>query len=145
MSFVLNIFAKADLQHFAQECGIRCPWIELDGTVVYNLRSKGPIPLNWNMIGGPWVEIKTMEFALDYTKVMECFQVTYVNTRGLNEEDARKVSQRVLNQWAEVLSSTKKAQMHVEDALAWPPTSHMPWTPQNLLEMPVVVWLRRQW
>ena len=51
---------------------------------------------------------------------------------------------RFADQWAEILLAYKKVHMNVEEDSAWPPKSHLPWIPNSLEDMPVVVWLRTQ-
>ncbi len=115
-------------------------------TKLYSLRADGPKPLDWDSMGGPCVELKTLELALDYTRDMTRFQLLQPKMGVVSERQERHVVlRRLLDQWANLLTACKKAQMNVEDGSAWPPKSYMPWSPDSLDNMPVVVWLRRQW
>jgi hypothetical protein len=114
-------------------------------TMVYRLRAAGPQPLDWERVGAPWVEIKTVELALDNTKDMTRFQLLPPKLGTFSEDGERhRALRRLLEQWADLLTASKRAQMNVEDRSEWPPQSHMPWVVDTLENMPVVVWLRRQ-
>ncbi len=120
--------------------------MEQSDTVVYSLRAPRPQPLDWKRVGAPWVEIKTVELALDYTQDMTRFHLLIPKLGLLSGQDTRPiVIRRLLGQWADLLTASKKAQLNVKDRSVWPPESYMPWVVDSLENMPVVVWLRRQW
>ena len=148
LAYCLHIFAKADLNHFALTGGVRCLWdcLEQPNTKVYSLRADGVTSLDWNKVGGPWIEIKTLELGLDYTKDMRRFGLLVPKTTPhTKERDGRDlILMRYLDQWVQLLTLTKKWQMNVEDNSRWPPESHRPWIPDSWRTMPVVVWLRKQ-
>ena len=147
LSYVLDIFMKADLQWYTTECGICCHWEELDNPYasLYHVKSSGLFPVEWIKIGGPWVEIKSIELELNYTKHMYCYQMLQIKAHGLTADEKQTCTRSLLDDWVEIITSTKQAQMQVNDETQWPPRSHLPWTPHTWQEMPIVVWLRRQW
>ena len=148
LHYCLDVLTHADLDFFASLGGVRCHWecLEQPNTVVYSLRAGGVTPLNWDIVGGPFIEIKALELGLDYTKDMHRFQLlTPKTTPHSDDKDARdQTLTSYLERWVRLLTSTKKAQMNDEDKSRWPPRSHMPWRPASWRTMPVVVWLRKQ-
>ena len=148
LHYCLDVLTHADLNFFASFGGVRCHYREVHqpDTVVYSLRADGPKPLDWEKVGGPWIEVKALEINLDYTKDMTRFLFRPPKWRSLSGQQEREVMlRRFLDQWTDLLTASKKAQMNVEDISAWPPQSHMPWRIDSLYNMPVVAWLRRQW
>ena len=147
LGYVINIFKKADLDYFHAQGGIRCHWRDLEApaTTLYNVKTSELKELRWHLIGGPWVEIRTLELDLDYMTHMRRYQILQVKSSGMTSLERLARTRSLLDDWADVLVSTKEAQMQIEDEREWPPPSHFPWEPKGLSDMPVVVWLRRQW
>ena len=58
-----------------------------------------------------------------------------------HQEDRAGALRDLLARWAALVRATKLDQMQVEDRRAWP---QLPWQVQALEDMPVAVWLRRQ-
>ena len=58
-----------------------------------------------------------------------------------HHEDRAGALRDLLARWAALVRATKHDQMQVEDRRAWP---QLPWQVQALEDMPVAVWLRRQ-
>ena len=147
-----DIFRQADLEYFGRYGGVRVhykklrnPWQELfilrrtpDGRD--ELR-----PLRWNMIGrGPFVEVRTIELALDYTSNMTRYQVLQPKLHGIPAEMRPRKLQQMLNDWVEVVTAVKHAQMQCTARPEWPADCMLPWRPTTLPWMPVVCWLRKQ-
>ena len=146
LHYCLDVLQHADLDFFANTGGIRGDRRAMDwpDTAVYSLRADGPTPLEWEKVGSPWIEIRSLEFGLDYTEDMTQFHVLPPKPEVFSgRTDREMVLQGLIEQWADLLIAFKIAQMNEADASAWPPRSHMPWNVDCLMEMPVVVWLRR--
>ena len=56
--------------YFKAHGGVRAHWWALreQDAKLYSIRSTGLVPLQWEQVGGPFVEIKVLELALDFTK-----------------------------------------------------------------------------
>ncbi len=91
------------------------------------------------------VEIRTLELALDYSRDMTRYQLCSPQIRTVRQEERTSLVGGLLQQWVDLLKASKMAQMQKEDLSAWPPPSYVPWRVDRLEEMPVVVWLRRQY
>ena len=147
LHYCLDVMKRADRDFFGNVGGIRCDSRAMNSpdTVLYSLRADGLSPLEWEKLGSSWIEIRSLEFALDYTEDMIQFHLYPPNLEVFpGGMDREMLLQRLVDQWADLLTACKRAQMNVEDASAWPPQSHMPWIPQSLMDMPVVAWLGRQ-
>ena len=111
--------------------------------VLFRATCPEPQPLDWELVGGPYVEFKALELGLNYMEDMTRFQLFQPRVRGSNQEDQGKLIKRFLNMWGEVVTAAKTAQMNIELQAAWP--MQLPWEIKELGDMPVTVWLRRQW
>ena len=143
---VLDIIDHADIEHFLQKEGVRCHWKCVDASWdhVYNIRATGLIGLDWWRVGGPYVEVRTVELAANFMTDMTRYQVNPPETSGRLWEERESLGLEVLRMWREILVSTKKEQMQL--ALdKFPEESFLPWgLPRELNEMPVALWIKRQ-
>jgi hypothetical protein len=107
--------------------------------------SQGPRELKWESVGGPWIEIKAIELALNYMEDMTRFQLNQPKVHGAKDARREEIAKDLLYMWVECILAAKRAQMNIELRSAWPKPEHIPWKINHLSDMPVVVWLRRQW
>ena len=63
--------------------------------------------------------------------------------KNVDEQSRAEVLTGCLRQWVSVMISAKTAQMQSENRNDWP--SEVPWAISELHDMPVVLWLKRQW
>ena len=137
----VDIFRNADVGYFLRHGGVRCHRSSLrdPGCEIFLIRSTELMPVKWDEVGGPWVEIKTVELARDYTKSMRRFQLLqpqFAEAQKTYSERASVVS-RLLDGWIELILNTKRAQMQGDDVIS-------PWSVGTTEWMPVVCWIRRQ-
>ena len=114
-------------------------------TVLQHVRGDRVVALDWELVGGPYVEIKTIEIALNYKDIMYRYQILQPTFQKAEQADREQVVRNLFGLWAELLMIEKRRQMNIEDRAAWPPLSFLPWDIHEVWDMPVVVWLRRQW
>ena len=111
---------------------------------MYNIRATGLIGLDWWRVGGPYVEVKTVELAANFMTDMTRYQVNPPETSGRLWEERESLGLEVLRMWREILVSTKKEQMQLTSD-KFPEESFLPWgLPRELDEMPVALWIKRQ-
>ena len=147
-----DIFRQADLEYFGQYGGVRVHYMKLrdpwQGLYILRRTSDGRDelrPLRWDMIGrGPFVEVRTIEMALDYTSNMCRYQILQPNMHGMPAERRPAKVQEMLNEWVDVVRAVKEAQMQCTARPEWPADCMLPWWPTCLEWMPVVCWLRKQ-
>ena len=147
LHFCLDILKNVDCDYFLDRGGFRCHWnaLERPNTAVYLLLASEVKELNWGLLGREHVEIRSFELALDYSRDMTRLHVQQPKQGMLTPGHPREMLvKRFADQWAEILLAYKKVHMNVEEDSAWPPKSHLPWIPESLEDMPVVVWLRTQ-
>ena len=101
--------------------------------------------MKWDSVGGPWIEIKTIELALNYMEDMSRFQLYQPKLHKADEARREEIAKDLLDKWVECILAAKRSQMNIELNTAWPLPEHIPWQINQLSDMPVVVWLRRQW
>ena len=147
-----DIFRQADLEYFGRYGGVRVHYMKLrdpwQGLYILRRTSDGRDelrPLRWDMIGrGPFVEVRTIEMALDYTSNMCRYQILQPNMHGMPAERRPAKVQEMLNEWVDVVRAVKHAQMQCTARPEWPADCMLPWWPTCLEWMPVVCWLRKQ-
>ena len=147
-----EIFRKADLKYFEQYGGVRIdykdlwnPWQKL--FILARTRDgKNELrPLKWARIGGgQFVEVRTIELALDYTSNMTRYQILQPKLHGIATKQRPDVLRRMLDEWVAVVTAVKQAQMQCTWRHEWPPEDMLPWWPTTLQWMPVVCWVRKQ-
>jgi hypothetical protein len=115
------------------------------GRVLKSKCSQGPREMQWDLVGGPWIEIKTIELALNYMEDMTRFQLNQPKVHGAKDARREEIAKELLYMWIDCIQAAKLSQMNIEPPTAWPQQEHIPWTIKDLSDMPVVVWLRRQW
>ena len=115
------------------------------GWVLKSKCSQGPRDLEWDSVGGPWIEIKAIELALNYMEDMTRFQLYQPKVHRAEDARREEIAKDLLYMWVECILAAKRAQMNIELRSAWPNEEHTPWKINHLSDMPVVVWLRRQW
>ena len=143
---VLDIIDNADIQYFLEKEGIRCHWkyIEARWHCVCNIRRSGLVEVDWSRVGGPYVEVKTVELAADFMTDMTRYQVIPPETSGRLWEEREQLGLEILRWWRKILVSTKKEQMQLP-ADKFPEMRFLPWgLPRELNDMPVALWLKRQ-
>ena len=107
---------------------------------MYNLRITGPLSLQWWKVGGPYVEVKTVELASNFMTDMTRYQVMPPERSGKSRKECRQLGREVLDKWYKILLATKKEQMQ----LPLDKFPAVPWDIEDLDTMPVVVWITRQ-
>ena len=143
---VLDIFDNADIQYFLEKEGVRCHWkyIEARWHCVCNIRRSGLVEVDWSRVGGPYVEVKTLELAADFMTDMTRYQVIPPETSGRFWKEREQVGLDLLRWWRKILVSIKKEQMQLP-ADKFPEMKFLPWgLPRELNDMPVALWLKRQ-
>ena len=150
--YFVDIFTQADLDYFGRHGGVRVhykklrkPWQKL--FILRRTRDgKDELrPLEWSMIGGgPYVEVRTIELALDYTSNMTRYQILQPKLHGIPADERPGVLRKMLDEWVAVVTAVKKAQMQCTWSREWPPEDMLPWWPTTLQWMPVVCWVRKQ-
>jgi hypothetical protein len=115
------------------------------GWVLKSKCSRGPRYLDWDWVGGPRIEIKAVELALNYMEDMTRFQLNQPRVHGATDAHRQEIATKLLYKWIDCINAVKLAQMNVERTTAWPQQEHTPWEIRQHSDMPVVVWLRRQW
>ena len=150
--YFLDVFNFADLEYFELHGGVRAhfmnlskPWQELYILRVNEDGKQELRVLDWKAIGGgPFVEVRTIELALDYTSNMIRYQVLQPKFHGIAPEKRAEVLKEVLKEWMDLMLAVKSAQMQCTSSRVWPADSMGPWKAESLMWMPVVCWLRRQ-
>ena len=143
---VLDIFDNADIQYFLEKEGVRCHWkyIEARWHCVCNIRRSGLVEVDWSRVGGPYVEVKTLELAADFMTDMTRYPVIPPETSGRFWKGREQKAFKFLRWWRKILVSTKKEQMQLP-AERFPEMKFLPWgLPRELNDMPVALWLKRQ-
>ena len=144
MRYFLEFVNKADIPHFGEAGGVRAHWEDLPDEPVYSVKLPRLVALEWSLIGGPYVEVKAIELALDFRKDMRRWQLLQPHVgKNVDEQSRAEVLTGCLRQWVSVMISAKTAQMQSENRNDWP--SEVPWAISELHDMPVVLWLKRQW
>ena len=147
MSYVLDVFKKADPVWFREQCGISCLRADLEqpDTKLYHLKQPAPKELLWEHIGS-YIEIKILELDLNYVTSMHRYQFLQLKKERaqITQQERNERTRAYLNRWASILESTKRMQMQMEGMVQWPPLSYRPWRITSFEEMPVVIWLRKR-
>ena len=152
LEYFIDLFTQADLNYFEWHGGVRVHWQKLrkPWQKLFMLRktrdgSDEPCVLEWHRIGGgPYVEVRTIELALDYTSNMTRYQVLQPKLHGIDPQERPKVLKRMLDGWVELVTTVKQAQMQCSSRREWPADRMLPWWPYKLPLMPVVCWVRKQ-
>ena len=89
--------------------------------------------------------MKCIEVRPDYERVMERLQFHRVPLPDRETKDAAKLAHRQqviegCRVWADYLLTEKRRQMNIEDPAIWPRMPH-PWPIEDVLSMPVVIWI----
>ena len=111
---------------------------------MYNIRITGLVGLAWWRVGGPYVEVKTVELASNFMTDMTRYQVIPPERSGRSMNECRKLGREVLSMWYAILHATKKEQMQLTGPGTWPTDKFLPWDIHELDTMPVVVWIKRR-
>ena len=98
--------------------------------------------LEWKYVSYDYVEIKTIELTLDFTKHMQRYQLFQPR---FGDGDHTEVARKLLDRWTEVVVTAKSWQQNIEDMSQWPAEGVIPWDIQEPGHMPVVVWIKKQW
>ena len=95
---VLDIIDHADIKHFLQKEGVRCHWKYIDARwhCVCNIRRGGLVEVDWSRVGGPYVEVKTLELAANFMTDMTRYQVNPPETSGRSWEERERLGLEVL-------------------------------------------------
>ena len=142
LNYFLGIFNNADITYFGQFGGVSAHYKELPNEPVYCVKLPKLEPTDWSLIGGPYVEVKAIELALDFRRDMRRWHLLQPKVKNVDEQSRAEVLTGYLRQWTSVMISAKTAQMQSENRNDWP--SEVPWDINELRDMPVVLWLKRQ-
>ena len=93
-------------------------------------------------VGGPYIEVKTIELSLKYDCEMIRYMLAPPRLGKLNNEERRKAARSVIDTWSSVLQLEKTRQMNV--SMMVPPANFLPGDVKDVYSMPCVVWIRKQ-
>ena len=152
LEYFIDLFTKADLSYFEHHGGVRVHWHQLRNPyqklfMLRNTRdgSDEPCVLEWGRVGGgSYVEVRTVELALDFTQNMTRYQVLQPKFHGIDPKERPAVLKEMLEGWVDLVTTVKKAQMEFTPTREWPAERMLPWWPTELSMMPVVCWVRKQ-
>ena len=101
LSYFVDIMRKADTQWFVDKGGVACHWKDLANPDVplFIITTAELKPLKWHDIGGPYVELKTIELALNFMEDMTRFQLNQPTMPNLNREDKQDLIARFFSLW----------------------------------------------
>ena len=137
----VDIFRNADVGYFIRHGGVRCHWRSLRSPEceIFLIRSTELMPVKWDEVGGPWVEVKTVELDRDYRNSMRRFQLLQPQFTEVQRtcSERESVVRRLLDGWIELMLNTKLAQMQEDYVIP-------PWSVSTTECMPVVCWIRKQ-
>ena len=139
-----HIFLNVDLDYFMEHGGIRCNLCEAEYLkYVYHIRGGHLWRMNWNIVGGPFVEVKAIELNLNYMADMIRYQIYQPVVTGMTPYQRRDRAWSLVTMWMDVVHSWKLAQHWNMTDEAWPDLMP-PWQITDMANMPVVVRLKKQ-
>lgn len=141
------MISNADLDHFIERGGIRAQWNSLQeqSTGMFLVRKSGVEPFDKKATGGACAEIKMFELGIDYDVEMVRYMLAQRSYKKVTTSRSiqLELAQKTIQMWATVITAEKNWQMAARNARV-PDKTHLPWCINNIYEMPVVVWLRKQ-
>ena len=144
LSYLLDVLGKSEEALFARTGGIRADLRRLkeQNTVVYHVTDQCVSLMMWSTVGGPYIEVKTIELNLKYDCEMIRYMLAPPRLWKLNKEERRKTARSMIDTWSSVLQLEKTRQMNV--SMTMPPANFLPWDVKDVYSMPCVVWIRKQ-
>ena len=123
LSYLLDVLEKSEEAHFASTGGIRADRRRLkeQNTVVYHVTDQCVSLMKWSIVGGPYIEVKTIELNLKYDCEMIRYMLAPPGLGKLNNEERRKTARSMIDTWSSVLLLEKTRQMNVN--LLMPPAN----------------------
>ena len=81
-----DIFANADLEHFAEHGGVGCNLSQVYLSYLYRIDAGYLWSIDWNAVGGPFVEAKIVELSLNYMTEMIRYQIYQPVVTGMTHK-----------------------------------------------------------
>ena len=146
---MVEVFQHIEYAEYAADQGMVASLRSVTCHDAFHLKEGRAAPIQLPNVNSEFVCVKMIEIRLDYEQVMERWQFRCVAQplRDTKEEQQLAHAQRVAqigNEWAEYLIQEKRRQLNIENSIIWPKTR--PWSFEDVLSMPVVVWIsKKKW
>ena len=99
-----RIFANANLDHFTEHGGVGCNLSQVYLSYVYHIHGGHLWPIDWNAVGGPFVEVKMVELSKNYMTDMTRYQIYQPVVRDMTRNQRREAAWSLVAMWRDVLT-----------------------------------------